>query len=353
MHGARSDWLLLPASSQVYALGFVSVFDQILDGFDAAQREKVFAAYVEALGESPATYRVRRGAGSGWLAVRRWCACAAPVLAVDAAPAAPVVFAALTSGRLLCAPALVRAVLLQADAEAMEVEARGLNGPDGLLPDASGTGLQQALAEVKAATDADKFAYNRFFAVGLFRCARGGLTWARHGLQQAPTHACQLQVQVWCGTTAACVLWWPWQWPCVGPAVPLPLPGLTSWSCLLLPPPPPGRAPSRLLELTGAKEPAALEKLVNAVGVKPASVNKDLLMYKGVLSKLSAAKVRLQQRVQDMMPQPCRRRHRCLHGVPRPLTRPHPDTAPLCATYTRAPAGDDARLPGAREAKAG
>jgi hypothetical protein len=47
----------------------------------------------------------------------------------------------------------------------------------------------------------------------------------------------------------------------------------------------------RLLELTGAKEPAALEKLVKAVGVKPASVNKDLLMYKGVLSKLSSAKV--------------------------------------------------------------
>jgi hypothetical protein len=49
---------------------------------------------------------------------------------------------------------------------------------------------------------------------------------------------------------------------------------------------------ARLLELTGAKEPAALEKLVKAVGVKPASVNKDLLLYKGVLSKLSSAKVR-------------------------------------------------------------
>jgi hypothetical protein len=44
--------------------------------------------------------------------------------------------------------------------------------------------------------------------------------------------------------------------------------------------------------LTGAKEPAALEKLVKAVGVKPESVNKDLLLYKGILSKLSAAKVR-------------------------------------------------------------
>jgi photosystem II biogenesis protein Psp29 len=46
----------------------------------------------------------------------------------------------------------------------------------------------------------------------------------------------------------------------------------------------------RLLELTGAKEPAALDKLVKAVGVKPESVSKDLLLYKGVLSKLSAAK---------------------------------------------------------------
>jgi hypothetical protein len=44
--------------------------------------------------------------------------------------------------------------------------------------------------------------------------------------------------------------------------------------------------------LTGAKEPAALERLVKAVGVAPEAVNKDLLMYKGILSKLSAAKVR-------------------------------------------------------------
>jgi photosystem II biogenesis protein Psp29 len=142
----------------VYALGFVSVFDQILDGFDSADKSAIFSAYIEALGEDPATYR--------------------------------------------------------ADAELLESQARSLAGPDGLVPDASGNELQQALAAVAAATEAGKFAYNRFFAVGLFR----------------------------------------------------------------------------LLELTGAKEPAALEKLVKAVGVKPASVNKDLLMYKGVLSKLSAAK---------------------------------------------------------------
>jgi hypothetical protein len=46
----------------------------------------------------------------------------------------------------------------------------------------------------------------------------------------------------------------------------------------------------RLLELTGAKEPAALERLVKAVGARPEAVNKDLLLYKGVLSKLAAAK---------------------------------------------------------------
>ncbi len=36
----------------------------------------------------------------------------------------------------------------------------------------------------------------------------------------------------------------------------------------------------RLLELTGAKEPAALERLVKSVNVKQDAVNKDLMMYK-------------------------------------------------------------------------
>eukprot|EP00775_Hariotina_reticulata_P002157 gene2157-2475_t len=142
----------------VYALGFVSVFDQVLDGFDENDKSKIFTSYVKALGEDPAQYR--------------------------------------------------------SDAEKLESQAKALSGPDGLVPDASGNDLQQALAAVAAATSDGTFAYNRFFAVGLFR----------------------------------------------------------------------------LLELTGAKEPAALEKLVKAVGVQPAAVNKDLLLYKGVLSKLSAAK---------------------------------------------------------------
>lgn len=58
------------------------------------------------------------------------------------------------------------------------------------------------------------------------------------------------------------------------------------------PPAAPNQTPKRLLELTGAKEPAALERLVKSVGAKPEAVNKDLLLYKGILSKLAAAKVR-------------------------------------------------------------
>ena len=46
----------------------------------------------------------------------------------------------------------------------------------------------------------------------------------------------------------------------------------------------------RMLELSGATEPKALETLVASLGIKTEAVNRDLLMYKGVLSKMSAAK---------------------------------------------------------------
>mmetsp|Transcript_31597 Transcript_31597/g.80975 ORF Transcript_31597/g.80975 Transcript_31597/m.80975 type:complete len:295 (-) Transcript_31597:269-1153(-) len=46
----------------------------------------------------------------------------------------------------------------------------------------------------------------------------------------------------------------------------------------------------RILELAGATEPKALETLVADLGVKADSVNKDLMMYKGVLSKMNAAR---------------------------------------------------------------
>ena len=45
-----------------------------------------------------------------------------------------------------------------------------------------------------------------------------------------------------------------------------------------------------MLELGGATEPAALEKLADAAGLKLKKVNGDLGMYKGLLSKLAAAK---------------------------------------------------------------
>ncbi len=46
----------------------------------------------------------------------------------------------------------------------------------------------------------------------------------------------------------------------------------------------------RLLEVTGAKDPKALEALVTALGVPAAGVNRDLMTYKNILSKLAAAK---------------------------------------------------------------
>lgn len=46
----------------------------------------------------------------------------------------------------------------------------------------------------------------------------------------------------------------------------------------------------RLLEVAGATEPEALKKLVEASGVTLSKVNGDLGMYKGILSKLQAAR---------------------------------------------------------------
>ncbi len=52
----------------------------------------------------------------------------------------------------------------------------------------------------------------------------------------------------------------------------------------------PSRNFSGLLSCTGAKDPKALETLVKSMNVKTESVNRDLTAYKGILSKLSAAK---------------------------------------------------------------
>ncbi|KAG2424022.1 hypothetical protein HXX76_014846 [Chlamydomonas incerta] len=141
----------------IFALGFVSVYEQILESLSAEERAAIFKAYVDALGENADTYK--------------------------------------------------------RDAQALEQAANGLT-PESLHPDANGNDVQKALASIATHSAAGTFSYNKFVAIGLFR----------------------------------------------------------------------------LLELSGAKEPSALEKLVKAVGVKPEAVNRDLLMYKGVLSKLAAAK---------------------------------------------------------------
>ena len=124
----------------MFALGFVSVYDQIMEGMPSEERAKIFAAYLSSLGEDAAKYR--------------------------------------------------------ADAERMEQQAAASG--DSLTPSDSGNDVQKCLARVAGLAAEGKFGYNRFFAIGLFR----------------------------------------------------------------------------LLELTGAKEPAALERLVKAVGVRAESVNK-------------------------------------------------------------------------------
>ncbi|PNH06627.1 Protein THYLAKOID FORMATION 1, chloroplastic [Tetrabaena socialis] len=152
--------------NEIYALGFVSVYEQILESLPEAERAGIFVAYVQALGEDPEMYK--------------------------------------------------------RDAARIEQAASSLTSPDSLTPDASGNDVQKALATISAAAAAGTFSYNKFVAIGLFR----------------------------------------------------------------------------LLELTGAKEPAALERLVKAAGIKPDAVNRDLMMYKGVLSKLSAAREMLKEFVE-------------------------------------------------------
>lgn len=142
----------------VAALGFVSVFDQVLEGLPAEEQKAIFKAYIGALDQDPDQYR--------------------------------------------------------RDAENWENWAKGLGGVDGLKPDENGSEEQKALAQISSRFSEKKEVYSKFLAIGLFR----------------------------------------------------------------------------LLELSGAKDPKALEGLVTSLNVRVVAVNRDLLTYKGVLSKLSAAK---------------------------------------------------------------
>lgn len=145
------------AYNEVFALGLVSVFEQILETMEESERTQIFDAYIKALGEEPEKYRQ--------------------------------------------------------DAAGLEKAAAALPGAEKLGTQGEQE-VQKALARISEKVSKGGLAYNKFFAIGLFR----------------------------------------------------------------------------LLEITGAKEPSALEELVKAVGVRPEAVNKDLMLYKGVLSKLSVAK---------------------------------------------------------------
>lgn len=145
--------------NSIYAMGVMSVFDQILEALPSDERTAIFDAYIQSLGEDPAQYR--------------------------------------------------------RDSEALEKAAAELTGDAKLVPIADGPfEVQKTLAGVAEMSTSGKLSYNKFFAIGMFR----------------------------------------------------------------------------LLEITGAKEPSALEALIQAMGVRKDLVNKDLNLYKGVLSKLSVAK---------------------------------------------------------------
>lgn len=99
----------------VFALGFVTVFDQLLDGYPVPnEREVIFKAYVDALNEDPKIYR--------------------------------------------------------ADAERLESWASELTSATSLVDFASSEGpVEKDLQGIAERAKAGTFHYSRFFAVGLFR----------------------------------------------------------------------------------------------------------------------------------------------------------------------------------------
>jgi len=145
----------------IFALGFVSAFDQILEGFDSPAKDDIFNAYLKSLDENPSTYR--------------------------------------------------------SDATKLESACRELNGNlDDLVSDEikNSNLLKSSLTRIAENAKNGNFYYTKFFAIGLFR----------------------------------------------------------------------------VLELTGFKDPKALERLVKMINGNLEFVNRDLKLYKNILTKLSAAK---------------------------------------------------------------
>ncbi|KAG6416918.1 hypothetical protein SASPL_124359 [Salvia splendens] len=158
----------------VFALGFVTVYDQLMEGYPSDEdREAIFKAYVEALNEDPAQYRLK-------------------------------------------------AFCYRADAQKVEEWARSQSAAT-LVDFASREGeVEDILKDIsERAGSKGNFSYSRFFAVGLFR----------------------------------------------------------------------------LLELSNATEPTILDKLCAALNVNKKSVDRDLDVYRNLLSKLVQAKELLKEYV--------------------------------------------------------
>lgn len=101
------------AYDPIFALGFVSVFDQVTEGMDEGERTAIFEAYVRALGEDPAQYRQ--------------------------------------------------------DAERLSAAAAKAGGAEGLLPSTSGSDIQREMAALAERINSGRFYYTKWFAVGLFK----------------------------------------------------------------------------------------------------------------------------------------------------------------------------------------
>lgn len=156
-------------------MGFVSAFDQILEGFDSPAKDDIFSAYVKSLDEDPSLYR--------------------------------------------------------SDAVKLETACKELGSDlDALLSDENQNGnlLKSSLDAVAESASNGHFYYTKFFAIGLFRV-----------LELTGFESFQK----------------------------------VSWILLL-----------------GFKDPKALERLVKKINVSLEFVNRDLKLYKKVLTRLSAAK---------------------------------------------------------------
>lgn len=76
----------------------------------------------------------------------------------------------------------------------------------------------------------------------------------------------------------------------------------------------------RILELTGLKDPQALDQLVSSLGVELELVNRDLKLYKNILTKLSSAKEMMREFLE-------REKKKAAEREQEKLTKAEPDVA--------------------------